>query len=280
MAEYLGQHPDVFVARGEPHFFGSDIHYNPVQMTKDEYLSLFSEAGNERRVGEKSTWYLYSEKAAEEIKTFYSHAKIIIQIRNPVEMMYSLHGHLLHTGHEDIVDFEKALEAEEDRKKGVRIPRYTLFPENLFYSEVPLYTDQIKRYIKAFGWSQIHIIVFDDLIKDTSLEYRKVLRFLAVNDQFTPEFILHNPQRPKKSFWLHKMVYNTWIRMAARSILPGNTRNLLGKMFSNMNVSSNDPPMDKTVRRQLQKHFMPEVERLSQLLDRDLTYWCEFGRTS
>lgn len=33
-------------------------------------------------------------------------------------------------------------------------------------------------------------------------------------------------------------------------------------------------PMNQELRRQLQREFLPGVERLSQLLGRDLTYWC------
>jgi len=276
MAEYLRQHPDVFVARGEPHFFGSDIRYNPRQMTEEEYLECFSEAGNERRVGEKSTWYLYSKRAAAEIKRFCPHAKIIIQIRNPVDMLYSLHAHLVYnSGREDIVDFEEALEAEEDRRRGFRIPTRARFPEHLFYSEIPLYTEQIQRYVDAFGWEQIHIIVFDDLVSNTPKEYRRVLRFLEVNDQFTPEFKVYNPQRPKKSILLHRIMSDSWIATTARVLLPRTVRRRIGQMVSDWNTISTRPPLDKDVRRRLQEQFAPEVERLSELLGRDLTHWCD-----
>jgi len=280
MAEYLRQHPDVFMARGEPHFFGSDVRYNLEQMTEEEYLDCFSEAGNARRAGEKSTWYLYSKRAAAEIKRFCPHAKIIIQIRNPVDMLYSLHGHLVyHSGREDIVDFEAALEAEEDRRAGLRIPKHVRFPEHLFYSEIPLYTEQIKRYVDAFMWEQIHIIVFDDLVSNTLREYRRVLRFLEVDDQFVPEFKVHNPQRPKKSILLHRVASDSWIATTARVLLPGTVRRPIGQMVSDWNTISTRPPMDKDVRRRLQEQFAPEVERLSELLDRDLSHWCDVKET-
>ncbi len=68
MVEYLRQHPDVFMPRGEPHFFGSDIHIK--RLMKKDYLDCFSEAKDEKRVGEKSNGYLRSKKAAKEIKEF------------------------------------------------------------------------------------------------------------------------------------------------------------------------------------------------------------------
>ncbi len=273
MAEYLRQHPDVFMARIEPHFFGSDICHG--KKLKEDYLGCFSEARNEKRVGEKSTWYLYSKRAAAEIKRFCPHAKIIIQLRNPVDMLYSLHGHYVYrTSREDIVDFEEALNAEEDRKKGLRILKYVR-PEYLFYSEIPLYTEQIKRYVDAFGWDQIHVIVFDDLVSNTLKVYREVLRFLEVDDH-TPDLKVYNPGGQVKSQIVRKFIINSWIRRVARTFLPSTTRCRVGQILSSLNISSKHrPPMEKHVRKRLQEQFAPEVEQLSKLLNRDLTYWCK-----
>ncbi|NLF38083.1 sulfotransferase, partial [bacterium] len=84
---YLGRHPSIFVpARKEPHFFGSDIVSPAFVRDRDAYLSLFAGATTEARVGEASIWYLYSKRAAREIKEFNPDARIIIMLRNPVDM--------------------------------------------------------------------------------------------------------------------------------------------------------------------------------------------------
>ncbi len=277
MDKYISQHPDVFMARGEPRFFGSDIRYDR-KLTNEDYLGCFSEAQNERRVGEKSVWYLYSRRAAAEIKRFCPHAKIIIQVRNPVDMLYSLHAQFVyHSGREDIVDFKEALDAEEDRRRGLRIPKHGGFLENFFYSEIPLYTEQINRYVDAFGWNQIHIIVFDDLVSNTPKVYRDVLRFLEVDDQFIPDAKVHNPGSQLKSLMLRDLMRDSWMaRAATKVLLPGIIRRPIGQIFSRWNISNKPrPPMDKRVCNRLQEQFAPEVERLSKLLDRDLSHWCK-----
>ncbi len=273
MTEYLRQHPDVFMARGEPHFFGSDIPSRLRGRKEEEYLDCFSEARNEKMVGEKSTWYLYSKRAAAEIKQLCPHAKIIIQLRNPVDMLYSLHGQFAYLlSVEDIVNFEEELNAEEDRKKGLRLPKH-VHPEKLFYSEIPLYTEQIKRYVDAFGWDQIHVIVFDDLVSNTLKVYKEVLRFLEVDDH-TPNLKVYNPGGLIKSQIVHDIMRNSWIRRVARTFLPTTTSRRVGQMLSSWNRKPR-PPMEKHVRKRLQEQFAPEVEQLSKLLDRDLTYWCK-----
>ncbi len=190
-------------------------------------------------------------------------------------MLYSLYGHLIHrTGREDILDFEEALNAEEERRRGLRIPKCVTFPEQLFYSEVPLYTEQIKRYVDAFGWDQIHVIVFDDLISNTSKVYRDVLRFLEVEDQFTPDFKVHNLGNPRRSKLVHKFMRSSLIKNTARVLLPDTIYHSIGQTLFRWNTSNKPrPPMDRKVRKRLQKQFEPEVKRLSKLLDRDLSHW-------
>ena len=113
---YLRQHPDVFMPeQKEPNFFGSDLSYRFPRISQARYLSCFAKAKGETRIGEATTIYLYSEKAAEEIKAFSPEAKIIIMLRNPVDVLYSYHSQQLYSGNEDIPDFEEALRAEVDR---------------------------------------------------------------------------------------------------------------------------------------------------------------------
>ena len=106
MKTYLDKHPEIFMAPGrEPNFFGTDFYSSMQARDEQTYLSLFATAINEKRVGEKSAGYLYSKRAAAEIKEFQPSASIIIMLRNPVEMVYSLHNLRFNTGVEDLDDF-------------------------------------------------------------------------------------------------------------------------------------------------------------------------------
>lgn len=91
MQQYLGEHPEIFLAQGEPHYFGSDLAVDWGPRSWDEYVSLFARA-SEPVLGEKSTLYLSSSKAAEEIRQACPDVRIIVMLRNPVDMMRSLHN--------------------------------------------------------------------------------------------------------------------------------------------------------------------------------------------
>ena len=192
--DYLRQHPQVFMPfHKEPLFFGSDLHHRYGKLTPTEYAALFRAAGAEQRVGEASAWYLYSATAAREICEASPQARIIIMLRNPVDVMYAQHSQLLFNQQEEITDFREALAAEEDRMAGRRLPPGPLRPENLFYRRMVRFSEQVERYLAAFDRDRVHIIVHDDMQDDTPKAFRETLRFLGVDDSFHPE--LHTLQR-------------------------------------------------------------------------------------
>ena len=63
-----------------------------------------------------------SESAVDEIHAFNPNARIIIMLRRPDEMLYSLHSQLLYSGEEDLEDFGAALAAESSRAEGHQMP--------------------------------------------------------------------------------------------------------------------------------------------------------------
>src|SRR5262249_32942582 len=126
MYEALRQHPEVFMpSRKEAHYFGFDhTRINHSGMSEDTYRRLFQDVGTQKRVGDASTSYLHSSTAATEIKEFSPSARILIMLRNPVDVMHAFHESSLRAGFEFITEFEEALAAEPDRKVGLQWPRY------------------------------------------------------------------------------------------------------------------------------------------------------------
>ncbi len=51
---------------------------------------------------------------------------------------------------------------------------------------------QLGRYVEAFGWDRLQVIVFDDFRDDTAAVYRATLEFLGVDPDFEPEFEVAN----------------------------------------------------------------------------------------
>jgi len=285
MQDYLGQHPDIFMPEAKPplfrgkelHFFGSDLKANRKMLTKEEYFSYFREAKYEKRVGEATVWYLYSKRAAYEIKAFDPSSKIIIMLRNPVEMLYSYHSQLVYNGDEHIEDLRAALDAELDRKRGLLGPRQGLIPiERFYYREVVRYPEQVKRYFDVFGRENVHIIIFDDFITDKNRVYRETLRFLDVDEDFGPSFKVINPNKEVRSRFLRDLLRSPpqVAQSVAKFLIPTKWHQGFIEVLSRYNTKyKSHETINSELRKQLQAEFASEVEELSELMGRDLTHW-------
>ena len=285
MQDYLNQHPDIFMPEAKPplflgkelHFFGSDLKFNRPTLTKEKYLSYFQEAKNEKRVGEATVWYLYSKRAAYEIKELNPSASTIIMLRNPVDMIYSVHSQALYNGDEDLDDFKTALDAELDRKRGLRLPIRSIVPvERFFYTEVGRYSEQVKRYFDVFGRVNVLVIIFDDFKANTAKVYKETLCFLGVGDDFQPVFEIINANKRARTKFLASLLRNPpqIAQSLAKLAMPQQLRQGLIEALKRYNtVYEPRPPMNPELRKSLQAEFVLEVERLSELLGRDLTHW-------
>ena len=280
---YLKLHPDIFLPKiKEPHFFGDDLYFKKNWYNNDErkYLSNFEEAKKEKRVGEASTSYLYSLRAAEEIKEFSPKADIIIMLRNPPDMMYSLHSEMLFDCREDIRDFKKALEAgKRDKKRN--ISRRKNKRKWLYYRDAAKYYIQVKRYIDTFGPERVHIVIFEDFIKDPEREYFKVLEFLKV-DNIKIDFnkistkTLTNPNKRSRIWILQKFIEEPpgFLRTVSKYLIPQKIRYQFIKTATKFNTKYQPrSPLDKKLRQSLLKEFRPEIDKLSKLIHRDLSIW-------
>ena len=183
LSEYLRGHPNVFFSQPkEPHFFATDFPNHRATATLEEYLALFHEVRpNHLRVGEGSVWYLYSREAVRNIYEYNLKAKLIVMLRNPVDLVHSLHSQALISIDEDEKDFEKAWNLQELRKSGKRIPKRCRTPALLQYRDVGKLGAQMERLLEAFPKEQVKVILFEDFMADTGAVYEEVLSFLGLN---------------------------------------------------------------------------------------------------
>lgn len=279
MHEYLGKHPDIFMARKELHHFAKDLLPSDMPMLdRTKYLSQFNGARNEKVIGESSVFYLYSKVAARKIKNFNNDAKILIHVRNPIDVIASHHSQVIYEGAEPIKNLKDALDIEPLRKNGLHMPENFVWKDTLLYRELVRFSPQIQRFIDAFGKQKIHFIVFDDFVEDTIGEYKRTCEFLDVNSTFRPEFDVVNANKAIRSEFIMDVIVRDppqWATRISHFMFSLATRNAIKSAVKKLNTSYVPRQrMEPKLRRQLKAEFLPEVERLSKLLDRDLTAWC------
>ena len=277
MYEYLRAHPRIFMSvPKEPMYFGHDLTPRYRRMTEDEYLGLFRDARPDQRAGEASPWYLYSQSAPTEINAFDPHSKVIIMLRNPVDVMYAQHGQLVFNQREDLADFAAALDAEPDRLRGDRIPADAIRPEALYYRHSVRFPEQVRRYLEVFGRERVHFIVFDDLVADVSAVYRSTLEFLGVDSTVDVDLSVYNANRQARSGQLQRLIFAP--RGPMRALFGTLRRFPLMHRVRDAMVSANSAraqrrTMDPALRARLVEEFAPQVAELGQIIGRDLSAW-------
>jgi hypothetical protein len=282
MHDYLGQHPSIFMSPlKEPIHFGRDLEARGVWVVRDPatYLALFDDAGQATRIGESTTWYLYSATAARQIKAFAPEAKIIAMLRQPIDAMYSLHGQFLYSGNEEIEDFEEALAAEADRRQGRRIPQTTVIPRSLIYSQVFDYAPQLRRYFEAFGPDRVLVILFDDFVADTPGVYRRTLEFLGVEPDFAPDLCVVNPAKPVSPGLTRFLARRPGLRKTIHALVPPQVQRKAMDALSRVAGAVPRPTkLPRDLRQKLMPRVVPRIEELAGLLGRDLSGWMRAAR--
>ena len=156
---YLRGHPNIFMPKiKEPHFFATDMHERRNYYTKTikEYIALFSGVKRDHTaIGEGSVWYMYSTAYLERLREFNRGAKIILMLRNPIEMVYSLHSQMVYSFTETRKNFEFAW-----REKNLPEKRPSLAIDT--YVDVGKLGACVDRLFSIFPNQQIKIILFED----------------------------------------------------------------------------------------------------------------------
>ncbi|MEM6561115.1 MAG: sulfotransferase domain-containing protein, partial [Planctomycetota bacterium] len=270
----------AFSHRKEPHYFARDLHMSKTWRTHtlDAYLKNFEHATDEPRIGEGSVWYLQSRSAPREIAEFCPDPRVIVMLRNPTDAVISWHKQLVYSGGEPLMNFEEALAAEPARSAGERLPPGVRVRESLRYRWAFDFAQHLEPWIDAFGRERVLVLIFDDFLADVSAEYAKALNFLQVDTAFRPGFPVHNETSTRE---LRNLGLRRWLLRQPPVVyrlgmaVPVRWRHKAGKLAAWLTRSKSvrpDPVLPET-RSALRTHFAPGVERLSAMLDRDLTHW-------
>jgi len=275
---YLSEHPNVYASPlKEPHFFATDLKRGISDI--DEYLSLFAPANDQHLIlGEAFVWYLYSSSAIRNIHRFMPEARVIAMLRNPVGLVYSEHAQLVYNFEEDEHDFEKAWKLQEKRRRGEALPRYVVNPEFLDYANIGKLGYQVERLMSVIPKDQLRIILHEDFQADTADAYKQTLKFLDLTDDGRESFPRINQNCVHRS-----QIVGRFIRKPPRhlqKIIKEIERRTGREQFWGINgltrintKSQKRPDLRPAFRRELQEVFRDDVEKLSGLIDRDLSHW-------
>ena len=205
LAASIVAHPDVLAGlKKEPHYFnlnrgaGQELWYRshfPLSATVALRRRLRS---REPVIGDYTPSSYYCPHAAEQISSLGGQPKIIISLRNPVDRAHSMYRHWYKMGSTDL-SFEQAIERERELvgaeyEKMVRDPSYQsrVFFNNAFL-ERGKYIEFIPRWVDTFGRESILFLRFEDLVGETDTTFRRVCRFLEIEELSLPHYPREDP---------------------------------------------------------------------------------------
>jgi hypothetical protein len=274
--QVLDRHPDVFMSEDkELRFLDQDLTFDNRVRSEEDYLAYFADAGDERRRGEASPWYFYSEEAPRRIRECSEDPRVLVFLRDPVERLYSLHGQMVNAGAENIEDFREALAAQADRKRGRRLPDLFEPREGLHYRDIAHYAPHARRFLSTFDDDELLFVRFETFAERPEELYRRICRFIDVDPDDDAEIPASNSHKVLRSQRVRDFLKDPPAPIQALATrVPGDWPKAARDYLWELNLKRAErDPMPADVRRKLTEHCRRDVEELEDLLGWDLADW-------
>ncbi len=251
LQKQLQSDPAIYMPDPELHYFSREF-----SRGQDWYLSQFSEEGIGKFVGEKSNSYHYEPEAAVRLHRDLPQAKLIAQLRNPVERAYSWYCMLFRRG-----EVGEDIESYLDPSLG----------KNNKFLVAANFASHLQEYIDLFGRERLLILFFEGVLDDPQAQMSRARNHLGlppfplapdgwdkVKDKTAPVV----PARLRKRLsWIKPSVRSlrgTPIFEAARGIVARETQY---------------PKLTDELRMRLNDFYHPSIVSLEQLSGQSLSHW-------
>jgi Sulfotransferase family len=241
----------VFLPTQELHYFSRLRHKG-----EDWYRAHFRDAQDTQLIGEKSASYLADAATPLRLHGLLPRARLIAQLRNPIERAYS--DYCMHYRRGQVsTDIDCYLD-----------PARTPIPRLLDHG---FYHRQLMNFMRVFPPEQIRILLYDDIRQRPIEVFADVCGFLGIDATVAPQSV------------------ESRIKDKATPVVPPTARRLLAPLkdlvapyrqtraFAAVRGlfarTLHYPPLTPALRKQLAAHYAEDVARLSELLGRDLSIW-------
>lgn len=283
----LNSHPKIYIPQSEIHFFDMDdeeehpefifkngnniirpnVEENP-QAYWDWYKSYFEKA-NDNVKGEVTTGYFTSEKALKRISEQDKKIKLILSLRNPLSRTNSHYWHQVKAG----------------RAKYSLIKTFKSNPD--FLLKRSNYKKYIELLFKYFPKEQVHIVIFEEFLKEKERILKEILNFLELSFEDLPKEaielhsnkavmprsvqlqLLKNRLAPVAGQWLYRKHFHPIKDKTPK-------KQLFDRLIHNTNTlinplkESKTPKLDQESEAFLKNHFQKEFQGINDLIGKDL----------
>ena len=272
-------------AEKEPWFFECEFERG-LEYCRRQYFSHWQ---GERVIFEARHRNLYLPWVPARIHQVNPNAKLIVVVRNPIDRAYSHWWYWCNHGRERDSfsvairkDYEricagKVMQTEEERRQyyaAMEVSRrinsdgYGIYRT---YLDSGYYLEQMQRYLELFPRENMHVILFDDVIRNQQQTLSELLDFIGV----PPETVAvaantHGEKKePLTSSWIRALSN----RQTTRRLLPYVPQAARQMLRIVREKTASWPEMDSDTRSWLREHYRPHVDALQKFVGRDLSHW-------
>ena len=278
----LRTHPQAFVPLSfEPHYFSKDLTSQSGWSPTLEWYEALFEGANESHVavGEKSVSYLYSTEAVQNILEYSPDARLVVCLRNPVELIPSWHAEVSFNLREDETDLEKAWDLQAARREGKHMPPLNNFGFILQYREIGLLGKYLQRLYTQVERDRVHLVFMDDIKADFESVHAALLAFLGLPHRPPPPRRVYQAHRDHRSKAIAYLLHDQSMTFGARAVryFVRNTgtfgKHVLYRAREANKTKAERKPTTPEFRQKLYETFKDDIALLAQLTGRDLSHW-------
>ena len=276
MFSWLQLHPDTYLPVKEPGFLSLDLldvrnHPEGIQ-TEAEYLTrLCPPKAKGKLTGESTPKYLYSDDALAWLSPHAGQIKLIVMLRNPVDLAIAMHAQNLRQGREREPDFGRAW------KRGPVHPGDKL-TDYSFWGQPGI---RLERWLATFPRADIRIVILEEDMGDCAHQtHADTLVFLGLPPHVLVSYAAENPRRSYRSRRLQgasrrarRAAYDVLYRLGVK---PRGTGVL--RLFDKLNGNwPNKPEIIPALRAEVAQALAEDAQRIARLLERDRMPWPDFN---
>lgn len=277
LAAYLDLYEGVSVsAVKEPFYFIDGIGID----SRGEYEELFAKEGF--LFVDASTGYLYDKDCPKRIFEYCNRAKILIVLRNPIDMAFSYWNYMRTNGNEN-KSFLGALDPKErDFRTSEEFKRGCFnWDKSYLYVERASYHKQVQRYLDVFGKKNVKVVLLEEMIEKKDSSLRSICEFTHV--KYNPKYKLpkENVGAEATSKFLKYLRFGNLmgLRPIIRKYSSPRTRFFIAKGLKRIGTKQGVKyVLSKEDRVITKSYFEADVENLKSLLSelKISQYWKDF----
>src|SRR5918997_802221 len=170
-------------------------------------------------LAEGSVSYLYAPDHMRQLRRLWPDAKFIVTLRDPMQMLPSLHQRLLFQGDETVTDFGRAWRLSGERAQGRSIPRSCVDARQLRYDQVARFGHYLRAFWDAVGRENCLVVLHEDIAAVPGAVYSSVLAFAGLSPFDHVDTRAHRAGRGYRIGWLQRLLKRPPI--VTRAVLAG-----------------------------------------------------------